>query len=132
MSDLVPAVAGGSTPSVLTPLTDPALGGASARLRAFMGQTSVRRALPWFAGMSAAGLAGVLWMTMAPAPQRMLYSQLSDNERAQVVAALDKASIPTRSTIRPARSPCRKAIFTRPAWSLPRTARSPRPKPGSR
>lgn len=94
MSDLVPAVAGGSTPSVLTPLTDPALGGASARLRAFMGQTLVRRALPWFAGMSAAGLAGVLWMTMAPAPQRMLYSQLSDNERAQVVAALDKASIP--------------------------------------
>ncbi|MEL0254282.1 MAG: flagellar basal-body MS-ring/collar protein FliF, partial [Novosphingobium sp.] len=50
--------------------------------------------LPWFAGVSAAGLSAVLWMTMSPAPQRMLYSQLSDSERAEVTASLEKAAIP--------------------------------------
>lgn len=64
-----------------------------ARAGAFIGQPPVRRALPWFAGVSAAGLTALLYMTMAPAPQRVLYSDLSDSERAQVVAALDKASI---------------------------------------
>ncbi|GEO01761.1 flagellar M-ring protein [Novosphingobium sediminis] len=79
--------------SVFAPLTDPAGGGLMARTGAFLGQPPVRRALPWFAGVSAAGLTALLWMTMAPAPQRILYSDLSDSERAQVVAALDKASI---------------------------------------
>jgi len=63
------------------------------RTGAFLGQPPVRRVLPWFAGVSAAGLTALLWMAMAPAPQRVLYSDLSDSERAQVVAALDKASI---------------------------------------
>ncbi|KUR72721.1 flagellar M-ring protein FliF [Novosphingobium fuchskuhlense] len=81
------------TLSVFAPLTDPAGGSMLARTGAFLGQPPVRRALPWFAGVSAAGLTALLWMTMAPAPQRILYSDLSDSERAQVVAALDKASI---------------------------------------
>ena len=79
--------------SVFAPLTDPAGGGMLARTGAFLGQPPVRRALPWFAGVSAAGLTALLYMTMAPAPQRILYSDLSDSERAQVAAALDKASI---------------------------------------
>lgn len=79
--------------SVFAPLTDPAGGNMMARAGAFIGQPPVRRALPWFAGVSAAGLTALLYMTMAPAPQRVLYSDLSDSERAQVVAALDKASI---------------------------------------
>lgn len=79
--------------SVFAPLTDPAGGSMLARTGAFLGQPPVRRALPWFAGVSAAGLTALLYMTMAPAPQRVLYSDLSDSERAQVVAALDKASI---------------------------------------
>jgi flagellar M-ring protein FliF len=79
--------------SVFAPLTDPAGGSMMARAGAFIGQPPVRRALPWFAGVSAAGLTALLYMTMAPAPQRVLYSDLSDSERAQVVAALDKASI---------------------------------------
>jgi hypothetical protein len=33
------------------------------------------------------------WATLAPAPQRVLYSTLDDSERADVTAALDKASI---------------------------------------
>ena len=79
--------------SIFAPLTDPAGGSMLARTGAFLGQPPVRRALPWFAGVSAAGLTALLYMTMAPAPQRVLYSNLSDSERAQVVAALDKASI---------------------------------------
>ncbi|BEU99516.1 flagellar basal-body MS-ring/collar protein FliF [Novosphingobium olei] len=98
MADLVPASSGtlpaGPAPSLLAPLTDPAGGPVLTRIGQFMGQPPVRRALPWFGGVAAAGLTGLLWLTMAPAPQRVLYSDLSDSERAQVVAALDKASIP--------------------------------------
>jgi flagellar M-ring protein FliF len=92
MADLVPAGAAPGT-SLLAPLTDPTGGAIPARLARFMGQAPVRRALPWFAGVAAAGMAGLLWLEMAPAPQRVLYTALSDNERAQVVAALDKAAI---------------------------------------
>lgn len=93
MSDLVPSGAAGAPTSILTPLTDPAGGSLPARLGAFLRQPPVRKSLPWFAGVSAAGLTAVLWMAMAPAPQRTLYSELSDSERATVVAALDKAAI---------------------------------------
>ncbi|MBB3359443.1 MULTISPECIES: flagellar basal-body MS-ring/collar protein FliF [unclassified Novosphingobium] len=94
MADLVPVGAGGSPPpSLLAPLTDPAGGALPARMGAFLRQPPLRRMLPWFGGITAAGLTGLLWLTMAPAPQRMLYSDLSDAERAQVTAALDKAAI---------------------------------------
>lgn len=85
-----PAIA----PSVFGALTDPAAGGFGARAKAFLAQPPVRRTLPWFAGVSAAGISAVVWMAMSPAPQRMLYSQLSDGERAEVIASLDKAAIP--------------------------------------
>ena len=88
MADLDPV------PSTFGILTDPAGGSFGTRARAFLTQPPVRRTLPWFAGVSAAGLTAVLWLTMAPAPQRMLYSQLSDSERAEVIASLDKAAIP--------------------------------------
>ena len=93
MADLVPASGAEPGSSLLAPFTDPAGGSLPARLGRFMQQPPVRRALPWFAGVAAAGMAGLLWLEMAPAPQRMLYTALSDNERAAVVAALDKASI---------------------------------------
>lgn len=83
-----------TAPSGFGALTDPAGGSFGSRVKTFLAQPPVRRTLPWFAGVSAAGLTAVLWMTMAPAPQRMLYSQLSDSERAEVVASLDKAAIP--------------------------------------
>lgn len=88
----------GETPrgSLLAPLTDPAGGGALQRLSAFTAQPPVRRALPWFLGVTAAGASALVWATMAPAPQRVLYADLSDGERAQVAAALGKASIPYR------------------------------------
>ena len=97
MADLVPVGAGGSPPpSLLAPLTDPVGGSLPARMGLFLRQPPMRRALPWFGGITAAGLTGLLWLTMAPAPQRMLYSDLSDAERAQVTAALDKAAIAYR------------------------------------
>jgi flagellar M-ring protein FliF len=89
MADLVPA----ANKSLLTPLTDPAGGSVPARLGQFISQGPVRRALPWFGGVAATGLVALLWLQMAPAPQRMLYADLNDSERAQVTAALDKASI---------------------------------------
>jgi len=79
--------------SLLTPLTDPAGGNAMSRLKAFAGQGAVRKALPLFMGVSAIGLAALAWATLAPSPQRTLYGSLSDNERAGVVEALDKAGI---------------------------------------
>ena len=89
MADPVPE----SGRSLLAPLTDTAGGSLPARLGQFVNQGPVRRALPWFGGIVAAGLAGLLWLEMAPAPQRVLYTDLNDSERAQVTSALDKASI---------------------------------------
>lgn len=81
MSELVPV------PFTGTPLE---------RMRNFSAQPMVRRALPWFIGIAAIGGIGLTYQTLAPAPQRTLYSELNDNERAQVAAALDKASIAYR------------------------------------
>ena len=96
MSDLVPAMPPAiASPqgSILTPLTDPSGGSAMARLRAFGSQPSVQKVLPAFLGISALGAVALTYMMLAPAPQRTLYSDLSDSERASVVDALDKASI---------------------------------------
>lgn len=98
MSELVPANqlaanAPGNGASLLSPLTDPAGGSPLTRMRSFASQGAVRRMLPWFLGVSALGAVALTYATLAPAPQRVLYSQLSDNERAGVVDALDKAAI---------------------------------------
>lgn len=92
MSDLVPATQS-QQGSILTPLTDPAGGNAMSRLRTFAGQGAVRRMLPWFLGVSALGAVALTYQTLAPAPQRTLYAELNDSERAGVVDALEKASI---------------------------------------
>ena len=118
-------------PSLLAPLTDPAGGSALTRLRVFGGQPAVRSMLPLFIGAAAIGGAALTWSALAPSPQRTLYSQLGDNERASVVAALDKAGITYSSTTRPARSASPRAISTaRACWSPP-TARWRRPETGA-
>lgn len=96
MNDLVPASAGGAaarTATLLAPLRDPSAGSALERVRAFAAQPPVRKALPWFAGAAGIGLLAITWAALSPAPQRVLYSSLGDAERADVAAALDKASI---------------------------------------
>ena len=86
-------VAAAPAPSLLAPLTDPAGGPALTRLRTFTAQAPVRKALPIFGLTAAIGLGALTWAALTPAPQRVLYSQLDDGERASVVDALDKAGI---------------------------------------
>lgn len=101
MSDLVPATPDGApgsnlpaTGSMFAPLSDPAGGSMLTRLSAFGAQPAVKKMVPAFVGLSAIGGALLAWSTLAPSPQRTLFAQLEDGERAGVVAALDQASIP--------------------------------------
>lgn len=87
------ADAGPPRANLLAPLANPAGGPALARIGAFAAQPAVRRMLPWFAGATALGGAALVWATLAPAPQRVLYSELDDGDRASVVATLEKADI---------------------------------------
>ncbi|MCJ2184833.1 flagellar M-ring protein FliF [Novosphingobium sp. 1949] len=103
MADLVPAGAGNApvpagsgAGSVFSPFTDPAGGPVLTRLSAFSAQPAVRKTLPVFVGLAAIGAALLTWNMMAPDPQRVLYTQLGDSERASVAAALDQAAIPYR------------------------------------
>ena len=89
MSELVPA-APASSGAPLLPLT-PA--NALERLRGLSQQPAARRALPWFLGLSALGGVALTWALLSPAPQRTLYSELGDSERASIVSSLDKAGI---------------------------------------
>ena len=90
MAELVPANA---PPSLLAALTDPAGGSPLTRLRSIADQPSMRRVLPWFLGVAAIGGAALTWQAVAPSPQRVLYTQLDDGERAKVAASLDKSNI---------------------------------------
>lgn len=94
MADLVPAAdPPAPSQSLLAPFTDPAGGPALTRLGSFARQGPVRRALPWFTGVAALGVAALTWAMLSSAPQRVLYSELNDAERAAVVESLDKAGI---------------------------------------
>lgn len=90
MSELVPAPSPGLSAAPLAPLT-PA--NALERLRGLARQPAARRALPWFLGLSALGGVALTWALLSTAPQRVLYSELGDGERASVVSSLDKAGI---------------------------------------
>ncbi|MEY4720717.1 MAG: flagellar M-ring protein FliF [Pseudomonadota bacterium] len=102
MSELVPAadaqgvavsLSPQPAPSLFAPLTDPAGGPAFTRVRSFAAQPPVKRMVPWFAGVSAVGLAALAWLALSPAPQRVLYAELDDANRATVTETLDKAGI---------------------------------------
>ena len=93
MSELGPAAGTAQPQSMLAPLTNPARGSTLTRLAAFASQGPVRQVLPWFLGVAALGGVALTWNMVAPSPQRVLYSQLDDSERASIAEALDKASI---------------------------------------
>ena len=93
MADLVPAGPGSPGTSLLTSLTDPAGGSVLTRVSALTAQPAVKRMLPWFLGVAALGGAALTWAAVAPSPQRTLYAQLDDSERAGVTTALDGAGI---------------------------------------
>lgn len=66
------------------------------RFRGLASQSALRRAVPWFVGAGALGAAALAWAVISAPPQRQLYSQLGDAERASVVSALDGAGIAYR------------------------------------
>lgn len=59
----------------------------------FIGQPALSRALPMLAGVGALAAAGALWMTLASGPDRVLYTSLTDAERAKVVETLEAGGI---------------------------------------
>lgn len=86
MAELVPS------PASAAPMPLPS-GNPLERVRSLAAQPAMRRVLPWFLGLAAIGGAGLAWAAFAPAPQRVLYAELGDAERAGVVSSLDKAGI---------------------------------------
>src|SRR3546814_16004991 len=58
-----------------------------------MAQPALRRSIPAIATIGALAAAGVLYLALAQGPQRVLYSSLSDRERASVVASLEQNTI---------------------------------------
>lgn len=68
-------------------------GDLSARLGGLMANPLLRRSLPAVAGLGTLAAVGLLYMTLAQGPSRMLYASLTDNERAGVVSALDAGGV---------------------------------------
>ncbi len=68
-------------------------GDLGARAKGFLAQPAVRRVLPALGGLAALAAVGALYLALAEGPQRVLYSTLSDGERASVVETLDTAGI---------------------------------------
>lgn len=97
MADIVPAASqpglGSRAVRMTAPLFDRSGGPVLTRLRSFAAQEPVQRMMPAFIGVSALGLAALAWAQLSPAPQRMLYSDLDDAERAEVTQLLDTQGI---------------------------------------
>lgn len=75
------------------PLVAPGL---QARLRAFVDQPAVRRAMPAIVGLGSVVLLAALYLAIAEPPRRLLFSGLGDLERGQVVETLAAGGIDYR------------------------------------
>ncbi|MBV7258926.1 flagellar M-ring protein FliF [Erythrobacter sp. WH158] len=64
-----------------------------AQLSAFTNQPAIRRALPALAGLGVMAIIAALYLGISQGPQRILYSSLSDGERAKVVDTLEQSGI---------------------------------------
>ena len=86
---LTPAPAGGA------PLAPPAnrLSDPMAQARAMFSQPAIKRALPAILLVALLGVAAIAWMALSSPPQRILFSNLSDGDKAAVAQALDTAGI---------------------------------------
>ena len=74
------------------PVINPA-GDWRSRLAQITSQPAFRRALPAIIGVGAIAIVGALYLAIAQGPQRILYSSLSDGERAKVVETLERGGI---------------------------------------
>lgn len=59
----------------------------------FIDQPAFARALPALAGVGTVGAAAALWMAISSGPDRVLYTSLTDAERAKVVETLEAGGI---------------------------------------
>lgn len=84
-----------SSPSSAVATTQPTPGSGLMvdRFRELAGTDIVRRALPALLGVGVLAAGLLAYSTLAPSPQRMLYSQLEDGERATVISALEQARV---------------------------------------
>ncbi len=87
----VPVPASGAIP--VAPAAGPEAGDWRAQIAAFTNQPAFRRALPAIMGVGAVAIIAALYMTIASGPQRILYSSLTDGERAAVVATLEAGGV---------------------------------------
>lgn len=62
-------------------------------LAEFAAQPALSRALPALAGVGALAAAAMLWSILSQGPDRVLYTSLTDGERAKVVETLDAGGI---------------------------------------
>ena len=72
-------------------LTD--TGGIGSQVSAMLAQPAVRKSLPAIAGLAGLAIIAALYMSLAGGSQRVLYSSLTDGERAQVVETLESGGI---------------------------------------
>ncbi len=63
------------------------------KLSGLLAQPAIRRVLPAIAGLGAMAAVGAAYLALANGPDRMLYSSLSDAERAGVVSTLEAGGI---------------------------------------
>jgi flagellar M-ring protein FliF len=73
--------------------TPPRSGGIMQSLRGFTGQPAVAKSLPLLGLLAVLGAVALIWMTVAGAPSRTLFSGLADSDKAAVVEALTSAGI---------------------------------------
>ena len=59
----------------------------------FVSQPALARALPALGGLAAVGAAAMVWMAISAGPDRVLYTSLTDAERAKVVETLEGGGI---------------------------------------
>ncbi|MEE4201621.1 flagellar basal-body MS-ring/collar protein FliF [Erythrobacter sp.] len=71
----------------------PGMAGWRARAGEIAAQPAFRRALPALVAVGVVAILALLYLAIAQGPQRMLYSGLSDAERARVVETLDAGGI---------------------------------------
>lgn len=68
-------------------------GGVMSGVRNFIAQPAVARSLPLLGFLAVLGIAALIWMTVAAAPSRTLFTGLADGDKAAVVEALNTAGI---------------------------------------
>ncbi len=66
------------------------------QLSSLLGQPAVRRSLPMILMLGLIGAAVLAWMTLAAAPQKILFGSLADADKASVTQALEQANISSK------------------------------------